>query len=268
MSEDLYEWTEADSEFYQEIAAVAVPARAEQIATLLTMLPFSPTDSFQAVEVGCGQGILSAALLSCYPQANIIALDGSEAMRAETTRRLSSFNGRGRVEAFDLGATEWHAYLDNADCVLSSLCLHHLTHEDKRKLYATIGRCLSNRGALLIADLVEPQRPEGWELFAAGWDRATEVQSVTETGSTDLFEKFRQSHWNYYRYPDPYDKPSPLFDQLLWLKEAGFTGVDCFWLQAGHAIYGGYKTTDKITTNVLSFELALRAAQSAMKTPG
>jgi trans-aconitate methyltransferase len=260
MSEELYEWTEADSQFYQEIASVAVPARAEQIATLLTLLPFSPEDSFRAVELGSGQGILSAALLSCFPQAQVIALDGSEAMRAETGRRLGRFNGRGRVEAFDLGATGWHRYLDQADCVLSSLCLHHLTHEGKRTLYAAIALRLSNRGALLIADLVEPQRPEGWELFAATWDQATEAQAAAETGSTELFEKFRHSHWNYYRFPDPYDKPSPLFDQLLWLKEAGFAVVDCFWLQAGHAIYGGYKGPATETSAHLPFETALQAA--------
>jgi SAM-dependent methyltransferase len=257
MSEELYEWTEADSKLYQEIAAVAVPARAEQIATLLTLLPFSPEESFRAVELGSGQGILSAALLGCFPQAQVIALDGSDAMRTETGRRLGRFNGRGRVEAFDLGETDWYRHLDQADCVLSSLCLHHLTHEGKRALYAAIAQRLSSRGALLIADLVAPQRPEGWELFAATWDRATEVQAA-ETGSAELFEKFRQSHWNYYRYPDPYDKPSPLFDQLLWLKEAGLAVVDCFWLQAGHAIYGGYKGAAKAHSAPLSFETALQ----------
>ena len=30
-------------------------------------------------------------------------------------------------------------------------------------------------------------------------------------------------------------------DQLDWLREAGLSTVDCFWMQAGHAIYGGYR---------------------------
>ena len=38
-----------------------------------------------------------------------------------------------------------------------------------------------------------------------------------------------------------FDKPSPLFDQLKWLDEAGFTDVDVFWMKAGHAIFSGRK---------------------------
>ena len=29
--------------------------------------------------------------------------------------------------------------------------------------------------------------------------------------------------------------------QLRWLEEAGFSSVDCFWMRAGHAVYGGYR---------------------------
>lgn len=35
--------------------------------------------------------------------------------------------------------------------------------------------------------------------------------------------------------------PSRLLDQLKWLEEAGFQQVDVYWMQAGHAIYGGEK---------------------------
>ena len=41
--------------------------------------------------------------------------------------------------------------------------------------------------------------------------------------------------------PDPADHPSALFHHLVWLKHAGFAVVDCFWMHAGHAVYGGFK---------------------------
>jgi hypothetical protein len=46
-----------------------------------------------------------------------------------------------------------------------------------------------------------------------------------------------------YRYPDQdgIDKPSRLLDQLKWLEQAGFADVDVFWMQAGHALFGGQK---------------------------
>ena len=54
-----------------------------------------------------------------------------------------------------------------------------------------------------------------------------------------------QLKWNYFLYDynstETSDHPSCLSDQLVWLREAGFSVVDCFWMQAGHAVYGGYK---------------------------
>ena len=57
------------------------------------------------------------------------------------------------------------------------------------------------------------------------------------------YERFEELEWNLFREtePDPIDRPSPLFDQMKWLEEAGLTDVDVFWMKAGHAIFGGRK---------------------------
>ncbi|MCB0194023.1 MAG: class I SAM-dependent methyltransferase [Anaerolineae bacterium] len=262
---DTQQWTEADSRLYQQLANIAVPARAEQMASLLTLIPFAPDESFHVVEIGSGQGLLSSALLTCYSKATLTALDGSAAMRAETAKNINFFGRRGQVAAFDLFATDWHTYLEQADVILSSLCLHHLDHAAKRQLFATISGHLTKRGVFLIADLVAPQSPEATELFAATWDNATQDRAERIAHDPELFETFRQEQWNYYRYPDPMDKPSSLFEQLLWLKETGFTTVDCFWMQAGHAIYGGYKKVYPTTPANVSFNTALSITQNILR---
>jgi tRNA (cmo5U34)-methyltransferase len=256
-------WTEDDSNRYQELAAVAVPAREEQMAALLALLPFRQDESFRAVELGCGEGYLSAALLECFPHALVVALDGSPAMRVRTADRVRPFGSRAYVEAFDLAAPDWLQRFPAFDCVLSSLCLHHLSGDGKRRLFEAISRQLSPRGALLIADLVAPQRPEARELYAATWDHLAQTQSVSKTGAPQLYEKFVQERWNHYRFPDQVDQPSPLFEQLSWLQEVGFAIVDCFWLQAGHAIYGGYKIHAEANPPRVSFTAALHIVQMA-----
>jgi len=253
-------WSESDSELYQDIAAVAVPARAEQMAALLTLLPFKPDETFRVVELGCGEGLLAQTLLACFAGAELVALDGSAVMRERAAERLTTFGPRVRIEPFDLASTAWLPHLQGADGVISSLCLHHLNAEEKQALFGAIQERLSPWGVFLIADLIEPQRPEARTLFAATWDRITKAQSLAQTGSTASFERFIQTEWNHYRFPDPVDQPSPLFDQLTWLKAAGFAVVDCFWLKAGHAIYGGYKSRSG-STGTLSFTVALQAAQ-------
>jgi phospholipid N-methyltransferase len=234
-------WSEGDSARYSQLSQIAVPDREMQTETLLTLFPFTTADTFRVVELASGEGLLAQAILERFPRASMLALDGSELMRQQTAERLRSFGERAKVGAFDMLAEEWYDQLAGVDVVVSSLCIHHLDGAQKQHLFNAISARLSPRGALLIADLVAPQRPEGWTLFANQWDASARERSERLTGGADAFAFFQQTEWNYYRYPDPFDKPSPLFDQLLWLKAAGFAVVDCFWLQAGHSIYGGYK---------------------------
>jgi tRNA (cmo5U34)-methyltransferase len=257
-------WSQDDSRIYREIASVTVPARDEQIATLLTLLPFETKDSFCAVELGCGEGNLSHALLDAFPNSSMLALDGEVSMRAQTQERLQRFGPRAKVAAFDLRETNWLKEIESADCLLSSLCVHHLSGEEKQRLFQEIAKRLSMHGVLLMADLVEPQRPEARELFATSWDNVVKAQSIEKTGSTQLYEKYLKAQWNYFRYPDPVDQPSGLFEQLRWLEKAGFAVVDCFWMQAGHAIYGGYKSLPRLPAEGISFEAARRLVRALM----
>jgi tRNA (cmo5U34)-methyltransferase len=259
-------WTEADSALYRALAEVAVPDRAEQVAALLTLLPLATTEAGRVVELGCGEGRLAAAILSAYPHVRVLALDGSADMRAQTAARLQPFGGRGDIGALDLhGGDAWFEHLDGADAVVSSLALHHLDGAGKRHLFEAAARRLSPRGALLIADLIEPQRAEAREVFAAGWDAAAERQSHTPPGSAEALACFLETEWNIYRFADPLATPSPLFEQLTWLRDAGFRSVDCYWLRAGHALYGGYVSQSRSSGVPLSYGDALRVAEGVLK---
>ena len=256
-------WDETDSGIFLDLARVAVPGRAEQIAALTCLAPFAPGDRASVVELAAGDAALGATILECYPHATLTALDGSPAMREAAARRLERFGARARVEPFDLTSEEWFPYLDDARLVVSSLSIHHLDGDGKRQLFQASARRTTQDGALLIADLVEPARAEARELFAATWDAAALRQSVVATGETGLYDDFAAERWNLYRHSDPeMDKPSRLFDQLLWLRAAGFAVVDCFWLNAGHAIYGGYKDAERGPAAPLAFETALAAASN------
>ena len=252
------EWSAENSEIYRQLASVAVPAREEQMATLLSLLPFGREEAFRVVELASGEGMLSQAILGAFPAVTALALDGEESMRQATAARLQSYGERAQVATFDITDDGWYGLLDGADVVVSSLCVHHLDGVGKRGLFAAVHDRLSARGCLLLADLVLPQRVEVRALFAATWDRSAQERSLAQTGHAALFDLFVRERWNYYRYPDPFDQPSPLFDQLRWLNEAGFAVVDCFWMQAGHAIYGGYRElASTVAGDALDYETAL-----------
>jgi tRNA (cmo5U34)-methyltransferase len=233
-------WSEDDSATYRAIAQVAVPRRQEMIEALLAAAPFSTGEPLKILELGSGEGLLAEALLTRFPGASLTALDGAESMRAETTSRLAAFGARARVAAFDAAALDWWDRMFSVDLVVSSLALHHLNDAKKQYLYKAAADRLSPRGALLIADLVDPQHPATREAAAARWDTLARRQAEA-IGAPELFPRFVDEQWNHFRFPDASDQPSGLLHHLVWLRHAGFAAVDCWWVDAGHAVFGGFK---------------------------
>ena len=110
--------------------------------------------------------------------------------------------------------------------------------ERRQKQYLTaVADRLSARGALLIADRVLPQHAasrlaiKAWEQDARERADALHAPSCSATGRTRSFP-FSDRRGG---------QQSALFHHLVWLKHAGFKAVECFWMFAGHAVYGGFK---------------------------
>ena len=233
-------WSEDDSTTYRAIAQVAVPRRRDMVDALLAAAPFSTGEPLTILELGSGEGLLAGALLTRFPLASLTALDGSESMRREATMRLAAFGARARVAAFDLAALDWWDRMFSVDLVVSSLALHHLNDAKKQYLYKAAADRLSARGALLVADLIDPQHPAAREAAAERWD-ALARREAEAIGAPELFQRFLDERWNHFRFPDASDQPSALMHHLVWLRHAGFAAVDCWWMDAGHAVFGGFK---------------------------
>jgi tRNA (cmo5U34)-methyltransferase len=233
-------WTEDDSAVYRAIADVAVPRRAEMIGTLLAAVPFDAGDAIRIVELGSGDGTIAAALLDRFSRASIVAMDGSPSMRDTAAARLAPYGARVRVRAFDLASLDWWDVMAGADLVVSSLCLHHLNDAKKQYLYKAAADRLSARGALLVADVVEPMHAAARRLYADEWDASADDQARA-LGRPELAQQFRDARWNHFRFPDAADQPSPLLHHVVWLRHAGLAAVECLWLYAGHAVFGGFK---------------------------
>lgn len=240
------QWGERESNLFLNVAEIFVPARAEQTSTLLQLIPAAQHEAFLAVELAAGEGALAEAVLEQFPHCHYLALDGSETMRERMRHRLARFGERLEVRPFEMADQDWREELpEKIRCVLSSLSVHHLDGSGKRRLFHDMFKHLEPGGALLLADIVQPVDQRVANFFAQQYDKIVREQSLTLRGDLSGFEEFQQEEWNYFRHdyykPDTYDHPSPLHEQLRWLEEVTFHTVDCFWMRAGHAIYGGYK---------------------------
>ena len=237
------EWREETSSQFIDHGRVLTPGRDEIGRTLLDLVPAAPDEAFVAVEIGSGQGWLSEALLRRFPRARVVALDGSETMRREAGRLLAPFGDRVELRPFRLEDPDWPGRLGaEVRCFLSSLVVHHLDGPGKRALFARLHERLEPGGALLLADIVAPTSERARRHMARVLDDEVRRQSLAFDGDLRAYEFFVASEWSFFDHPDdPIDQPSPLPDQLSWLAEVGFVGVDVFWARAGHAVYGGYK---------------------------
>jgi tRNA (cmo5U34)-methyltransferase len=242
MSEPPTGWNEASSNEFIELGEVITPSRQEQVDVVASLVPADEFETFSIVDLACGVGALSEAVLCRFPSSRTLALDGSPVMLERAAQQLSRYPGRTEFGHFDLRARDWLRHLPaDLRCFVSSLAIHHLDGAEKQVLYHDLVGALPLGGAVLIVDLVEPVNARARTAYGDAWDAIVQQQSLANTGSSTSYERFRDG-WNHYRDPDiEFDHPSGLFEQLRWLSDAGLSEVDCFWLRAGHAIYGGYK---------------------------
>jgi tRNA (cmo5U34)-methyltransferase len=233
-------WNEDSSAEFIDTGRYFVPERELQMETICQLVETAAGDG-PIVELCCGQGLLSKAILDRFPTRTVRAFDGSPTMMKAAATLLEEYGERFQVEQFDLHDRAWRKFSNPVAAVVSSLAIHHLTGDEKRLLFADIAKILLPGGVFVIADIIEPVG--SWSARVAGqaWDDAVRKRSLDLDGTLVGFHKFQAVQWNLFTAsePDPFDKPSPLLDQTQWLKEAGFVDVDVVWMLAGHAIFGG-----------------------------
>ena len=238
------QWEEENSQDFIDYGKYFVPDREIQINCICEVIP-PPSESAYILDLCCGEGLLTRALLDKFPESHVYGLDGSLKMIAHIEKTLVAYGERFKARQFDLAASDWRDFSFPVHAVVSSLAIHHLDSTEKQVLFKDVASILAPGGSFIIADLTEPMDRFGRKHAANTWDEAVRQRSLDLDGDLKGYDQFRQLGWNHYGEPGPepdsIDKPSSLFDQLKWLEQAGFTDVDVFWMKAGHAIFGGRK---------------------------
>lgn len=236
------EWTEEASDDFIALGEYFVPDRKMQTDVVTSMMaPHNPAARFEVLDLCCGQGYLSEAILRTFPGATVVGLDGSRTMLRQAVQDLKPYGDRFRTELFDIGQSAWRRRENPPLAIVSSLAVHHLDGHQKRTLYRDLHDLLAPGGRMVIADIIDPVGPLGHELGRRMWDEAVRERSLRLAGDLSAYESFHEMKWSNFEYPDPMDQPSPLPDQLDWLRDIGFVEVDVYWMRAGHAIFGGAK---------------------------
>jgi ubiquinone/menaquinone biosynthesis C-methylase UbiE len=112
------------------------------------------------LDLGCGTGTLAIMTKLAHPAAMVVGLDGDPKILAIAARKVARAGVQVTLRegmAFDL------PYPDRSfDRVLSSLVIHHLTTDDKRRALAECHRVLRPGGELHLADWGKPHNAVMW----------------------------------------------------------------------------------------------------------
>jgi tRNA (cmo5U34)-methyltransferase len=213
---------------YDRTRRQLVPCFDDFYQTVVERLPFARGDAPRILDLGAGTGLLAARIFAAHPSADITLVDVAGAMLAQARKRLSRWaeEGRAHFSTSDLAQAEFSGPLD---AVVSALAIHHLDAAAKQHLFVRIHRALRPGGVFLNADQVRGSTPRLERIYAAAWLEQVRQRGVFAADLTAAQERMQL------------DRTDPLEDQLVWLRDAGFRDVGCFFQHYMFAVFGGFK---------------------------
>ena len=211
MPPDVNEWQSPEHAGAYLAKADQVPHRSAGEATLLEEMPAGVE---RVLDLGSGDGRLLDLVLRARPKAAGVALDFSPLM---LERLRSRFGSSPRAEIIAHNLDDPLPELGTFDAVVSSFAIHHLVHERKRQLYEEVWCLLDGGGVFCNLEHVASASAYGHGRFLEGMGTAPEDE-------------------------DPSNKLLDVETQLEWLRDIGFSDVDCYWKWRELALLLGRRT--------------------------
>ena len=188
------------------------------------------------LDLGCGDGIVTAALVAVDPNVVATLVDGSPDMLAKAEERLA-----GKIKARFLHASfqdllRHDPLAESYDFVVSSLAIHHLDLAEKTALFRLIHGHLKPGGCFVNIDVVlaPSKRLEEW--YLALWREWIVERNRRIGAAADLYSDITRKYKE-----EPGNQPSTLVDQLTALHAAGFVEADCFYKYGIFTVFGGWR---------------------------
>jgi tRNA (cmo5U34)-methyltransferase len=200
-----------------------------------------PVRSF--IDLGCGDGILAAALLDKYPESRGVLADFSEPMLEQARIQLKEYESQLEFVNLDYADPVWVDKMyalrpaqGDFDAIVSRYSIHHQPDERKRIIYQDIFDLLTPGGWFVNIEHILPSAPLATDLLNGHIIDGRYAIEVANGGS-----KSRQEIADIFlNRPDKEaNLLAPVETQCNWLREIGFEQVDCYFRIFELAVFGG-----------------------------
>jgi tRNA (cmo5U34)-methyltransferase len=220
----------------------AIPLAAEQIEVMLRLVQTARPNLTNFLDVGCGDGILGQAIFSRYPDAQGILLDFSQPMIAAARERLKDQPAIYVVE--DYGAPAWVRTVASYapfDAIVSGFSIHHQPDTRKREIYQEIYSLLKPGGIFVNIEHIAPPSEWAESLFDDMHIDLRFARSERQGAAKSREDIAREYHG---RLDKEANILTPLDIQLDWMREIGFSQVDCYLKIFELAVFGGIRPNE------------------------
>jgi len=132
-------------------AAAAMSAR---VGDFVARIPAKPGRPLNAIEIGCGTGITTLALLESRPDLDIVAFDNEPTMLNQARANLAPFVDQGRVRFVEIDALSGLRALPSGaiDLAASAYAAHNFLEPYRINVLAEIWRALGPGGLFVNGD--------------------------------------------------------------------------------------------------------------------
>ena len=224
----------------------AIPLAQEQIGVMISILKSraEPVENF--LDLGCGDGILGAAVLGEYPSSRGVLADFSESMLGQAREQLKEYASQLIFENLDYGNPAWvermQAY-GPFDAIVSGYSIHHQPDARKREVYAEIFSLLKPGGWFVNIEHIAPAAQLATDLFD---NHLVEGYYAIEQRNGGARTRAEMANVYLNRPDKDANKLLSVEVQCDWLRELGYQEVDCYFRIYELAVFAGRRSSKDV----------------------
>jgi len=188
------------------------------------------------LDLGCGDGIITHELLSIDRSIRATLIDGSDDMLQKAKERMRDYPNT-LFQKISFQEILQQGQLNSSyNFIVSAQAIHHLSRDEKSKLYEMIYAHLHPNGFFLNIDVIIGPADSLEQWYMQLWKEWMEIektaQGIEGEPFNDVISRYKEAGEN---------RPDTLEVQINMLKDIGFSNVDCYYKYGIFAIFGGMK---------------------------
>jgi ubiquinone/menaquinone biosynthesis C-methylase UbiE len=185
------------------------PHYLQLVSSFVKSLPdnFKPNS---ILDLGCGNGNITAQLVSYFPNAIFKLVDASSEMIDLCRNQFNDYD-------FIYSNMYFKDFLFNAesyDLIVAGFSLHHCDNTEKQSVFKDINSSLTKGGIFSYSDLMITKTNPDHPMLLKEWGKFV----------NNNFPDGKKWAWVMEHY-EAFDKPTDYLVQIEWLKNAGFGNI-------------------------------------------